>query len=130
MLESPRFEEIWQLYASEERVLDAAHSIAGLLQDWNWFEKAEEMYSRALDGYETALRRDYTSTLSTINNLGTLYRDQGNLAEAEKMLKPAVDGFQKLLGSEHPSTLRAMNKLKQLDLGNGMSTPESATRIE
>ncbi len=43
-LESPQLYRLWQLYASEKKVLDAAHSIAGLLQDWSWLEEAEWMY--------------------------------------------------------------------------------------
>jgi hypothetical protein len=34
------------------------------------------MYVRALAGRKKALRPDHTSTLSTVNNLGILYRDQ------------------------------------------------------
>ena len=32
------------------------------------------MYVRALAGYEKALGPDHTSTLTTVNNLGNLYR--------------------------------------------------------
>src|SRR5207248_979101 len=45
--------------------------------------EAEAMYQRALAGYEKALGPEHTSTLDTVNNLGSLYRDQGKLAEAE-----------------------------------------------
>jgi hypothetical protein len=33
------------------------------------------MYQRALAGNEKALGPDHTSTLNTIDNIGTLYRD-------------------------------------------------------
>jgi len=37
--------------------------------------KAEQMYQRALQGKEKAWSLDYTSTLSTVNNLANLYAD-------------------------------------------------------
>jgi hypothetical protein len=33
------------------------------------------MYEQALQGYETALGIEYTSTLDVVNNLGSLYYD-------------------------------------------------------
>jgi hypothetical protein len=36
---------------------------------------AEQIYERALQGYETALGVEYTSTLQIVNNLGILYKD-------------------------------------------------------
>ena len=38
-------------------------------------------------GIEKALGLEHTSTLDTINNLGTLYKDQGKLVEVEAMHK-------------------------------------------
>ena len=43
------------------------------------------MYILTLAGYEKALGADYTSTLSTVNNLGLLYTDQDKLDNAEKI---------------------------------------------
>jgi tetratricopeptide (TPR) repeat protein len=48
------------------------------------------MYLRALAGCEKALGPDHTSTLDTVNNLGTLYRAQGKLTEAEEMYLRAL----------------------------------------
>jgi hypothetical protein len=50
------------------------------------------------------LSAEHTSTLSTINNLGVIYRDQGKLGEAE-MYQRALEGYEKALGAEHTSTL-------------------------
>jgi hypothetical protein len=46
---------------------------------------AEEMYVRALRGYEKAWGPDRVSALDTVNNLGVLYEDQGKMVEAEEM---------------------------------------------
>ncbi|KAJ6157221.1 TPR-like protein [Penicillium chrysogenum] len=40
---------------------------------------------RALAGYKKALGPDYTSTLSTVGNLGNFNYNQSNLKEAEEM---------------------------------------------
>jgi len=45
--------------------------------------EAEQMYQRALEGLEKAFGPEHTSTLQTVNNLGTLYKNQGKLAEAK-----------------------------------------------
>jgi tetratricopeptide (TPR) repeat protein len=65
------------------------------------------MYLRALDGYEKALGRDHKSILSTVNNLGALYKDQGRLTEAELMLQRAI-------GRDHASALETVNNLGSL----------------
>jgi hypothetical protein len=63
----------------------ATLSIAGLERFWDRYEKAEQMYLRALTGREKALGPDHTSTLDTTHNLGNLYGDQGKLDVAEQM---------------------------------------------
>jgi Tetratricopeptide repeat len=50
--------------------------------------EAEEMYMRALRGYEKAWGHEHTSTLDTVNNLGLLYEAQGKMAEAEMYVRP------------------------------------------
>ena len=58
---------------------------------------AEQMYLRALGGYEKTLGPDHNSTLTAVNNPGRLYRAQGKLDEAEQMHKRAL----------HPAALLA-----------------------
>jgi tetratricopeptide (TPR) repeat protein len=53
----------------------------------------------------------HTSTLDTVNNLGTLYADLGQLDEAEKGFQRALRGKEKALGPEHTSTLNTVNNL-------------------
>lgn len=65
--------------------MHVALSITGLGQFWDRYEKAEQMYLRALAGREKALGPDHTSTLDTIHNLGNLYGDQGKLDVVEQM---------------------------------------------
>jgi hypothetical protein len=70
-LESPRFHNLWQLHASDERVIYAACGIASLEQFWDRHEKAEEIYVRALAVKEKALGPDHTSSRS--QNSGPCY---------------------------------------------------------
>ena len=58
------------------------------------------MNNRALQGKEEALGPKHTSTLSTVNNLGNLYKNQGRLAEAEAMYNRALQGSEEALWTE------------------------------
>jgi tetratricopeptide (TPR) repeat protein len=60
-----------------------------------------KMYQRALQGYEKAWGPEHTSTLNTVNNLGSLYKKLDGLNEAEKMYQRALRGYEKHLGYEH-----------------------------
>jgi Tfp pilus assembly protein PilF len=55
-------------------------------------KEAEEMFVRALKGYEEAWGPKHTSTLDTVNNLGLLYKNQGKMKEAEEMYVRALKG--------------------------------------
>ena len=89
----------------------ANHSLGLLYHDQGKLAEAEQMYVRALAGYEKALGPDHTSTLDTVSNLGVLYRNQGKLAEAEQMYGRALAGKEKALGPDHTSTLDTVNNL-------------------
>jgi tetratricopeptide (TPR) repeat protein len=87
------------------------HNIADLFSQGDMNVAAEEMYIRALRGYEKAWGVDHTSTLDTVNNLGVLYADQGKMAEAEEMYMRALRGYEKAWGVDHTSTLDTVNNL-------------------
>jgi tetratricopeptide (TPR) repeat protein len=74
-------------------------------------QQAEQMYLRALHGYEKAQGPDSISTYFMVNNLGDLYRSLGRLKEAEQMLQRALHGKEKILGPEDKSTLMTVNNL-------------------
>jgi len=66
------------------------HQLGLLCADQGKLVEAEQMYQRALQGYEKAWGPEHTSTLDTVNNLGNLYADQGKLIEAEQMYQRAL----------------------------------------
>jgi tetratricopeptide (TPR) repeat protein len=99
-------------------VLNATHLLGYLYANQRKLKEAEEMYQLALKGSETALGPNHISTLTTVNNLGflykdqgLLYKDQGKLKEAEEMYQRALKGSEKALGPNHASTLTTVNYL-------------------
>jgi tetratricopeptide (TPR) repeat protein len=54
-------------------------------------DEAEQMYERALREYEEVLGPTHTSTLATVDNLGSLYKIHGKLDEAEQMYKRKLE---------------------------------------
>ncbi|KAJ5769158.1 protein kinase subdomain-containing protein [Penicillium odoratum] len=83
-------------------------------RDQGKLKEAEEIYQRALAGYEKVLGPGHVSTLSTVGNLGNVYYDQGKLKEAEEMYQRALVGYEKTLGPDHTSTLNTVNNLRLL----------------
>ena len=91
---------------------------------------AKQMYERALQGCETALGLDHTSTLDTVNNLGNLYQKQGKLVEAEQMYERALRGYEKALGAENITTyIPALNTIWSFGSLFGEGTDLAKTRI-
>ena len=100
-----------QDYIDNVAYLDSLGMLGNLCKYQGNLAKAEQIYQRALQGYEKALGAEHTSTFDTVNNLGLLYMDQGKLAEAEQMYQRALQGKEKALGAEHTSTLDTVYNL-------------------
>ncbi|KAF2787843.1 hypothetical protein K505DRAFT_256829, partial [Melanomma pulvis-pyrius CBS 109.77] len=80
--------------------------------------KAEEMYKRALWGYEEAIGYKnidtYRPALNTIKNIGVLYTIQGKYSEAEEMLSRALLGFETLLGPSGDDCQHVRNNIDRM----------------
>jgi tetratricopeptide (TPR) repeat protein len=87
---------------------------AGLYQQNEMNAEAEDMYVRALRGYEKAWGAEHTSTLDTANNLGLLYKNQGKMVRAEDMYVRALRGYEKAVGKDHPRTQKIARNLQAL----------------
>ncbi|KAJ5761735.1 uncharacterized protein N7511_005117 [Penicillium nucicola] len=98
-----------QLSLGDNAILGGFHNLGDLYSDQGKLKEAEEMYQRALAGYEKAFGHDHTSALDIIHNLGLLYSNQGKLKEAEGMYRRALVGCEKVLGPYHTSTLDTVN---------------------
>jgi tetratricopeptide (TPR) repeat protein len=103
------------LVTDEEGMAWTYYNLGDLYADQDKLAEAEQMYKRALRGYEKALGAKHTSTLGTINNLGLLYANQGKLAEAEQMYERALQGYEKALGLED-KTIPKLNTINNLGL--------------
>ncbi len=97
----------------------ACHQLGNLYKNQGKMKEAEDVYLRALTGYEKAWGPEHTSTLDTVNNLGNLYLNQGKMKEAEDMYLRALAGYEKAWGPEHTSTLTTVNNLGNLYLNQG-----------
>jgi tetratricopeptide (TPR) repeat protein len=75
------------------------------------YEEAEQLYLRALEGYEEELGPKHPDTLRTVQNLAGVYRDQGRYEEAEQLYQRALEGREEKLGPKHPDTLRTVQNL-------------------
>ncbi|KAG4427572.1 hypothetical protein IFR05_016945, partial [Cadophora sp. M221] len=98
---------------------DEYHNLGLLYADQGKLVEAEQMYQRALQGYEKAWGPDHTSTLSMVNNLGVLYKNQGKLVEAEQMYQRALQGYEKAWGPDYTSMLNTVNNLAALYADQG-----------
>ncbi|KAJ5536372.1 hypothetical protein N7513_009558 [Penicillium frequentans] len=99
---------------TESEALDTFYKLGAFYSEQEKLDEAEQMYQRALAGYEKALGREHTSTLNTVTSFGNLYKDQGKLDLAEHMYQRALAGYEKTLGREHTSTLNTVTSLGNL----------------
>jgi tetratricopeptide (TPR) repeat protein len=100
---------------SHTSTLSIVSDLGDLYNEQGKLQEAEEMYLRALAGYET-VSLDHASTLVTVINLGNLYSYQGKLLEAEEMFKRGLAGYGKALGLDHSLTRRLVDSLLALSI--------------
>ncbi|KAF2633107.1 hypothetical protein BU25DRAFT_487441 [Macroventuria anomochaeta] len=98
----------------EHILLWAVCNLGDLYIDQGKLDKAENMYTQALEGRWKALGAEHTSTLDSVHCLAILYRDQGKLDKAENMYMQALQGYKKALGEDHTSILGTVNNLGDL----------------
>ena len=112
-------EGISEVICNSPDLLWVHKNFGNLYQNQGRMKEAEEMYLRALRGYEEAWGAEHTSTLDTVNNLGVLYQNQSRMKEAEEMYLRALRGYKEAWGAEHTSTLSTINNLGVLYRNQG-----------
>ena len=85
-----------------------------LYSDQGKSAEAEEMYKRALAGYEKALGKDHKSTLDTVYNMAKLMEKQEDLEAASQMFERAFLGYRNLLGADNSETIDAREQLERI----------------
>lgn len=88
--------------------------IAILLSSQGRLTDAEALYLECLEGRRATLGERHPSTLTAINNLGTLRQAMGQLPAAEELYREALAGRRATLGRRHPETLSSANNLATL----------------
>jgi tetratricopeptide (TPR) repeat protein len=100
--------------------LQTVNNLGNLYVDQGELVEAEQMYERALRGYEKALGADhimiYIPALNTKWNFGSLYERQANFIKARTMYSKAVLGYGKVFGPDHPRSRSIQDKLQPLDV--------------
>jgi len=72
---------------------------------------AEEMYRRALEGYEKVFGVEHPVTLDCIDRLASVLQDQGKHEMAEEMYRRALAGYKKIRGAKDFMTLKTASDL-------------------
>ena len=84
------------------------HQLGFLYAGQGKLVEAEQMYQRALQGYEVAIGADNITTfipaLNTLWGLGSIFERQADCAKAIVMYSKALAGYEKVVGPEHPSS--------------------------
>ncbi|KAB8209224.1 hypothetical protein BDV34DRAFT_232507 [Aspergillus parasiticus] len=95
-------------------LLDVSDNICSLLQRTEKTDEAEQMLKRIILIRENVLGPAHFSTLSSVRNLGLLYKDRGSFDDAENLYKRVFTGREKLYGPNHYSTIRVLQDLGYL----------------
>ena len=91
--------------------LVATTNLANVLMELAKYEAAEEMYNRALSGYEKLLGPSHPYTLLSVHKLGLLSQYQGNYKRAEMLCRQALEEEIVVLGESNADTLDSLNTL-------------------
>ena len=94
----------------------ACNQLGLLYSDQGKMKEAEDMYLRALSGYENAWGSEHKQTLDTRYNLRLLYKERSMFGKAVQQFKYVVEGYTKLLGPEHSKIVEALNQLENCEV--------------
>jgi tetratricopeptide (TPR) repeat protein len=107
----------WNMTFSEAR--DLLSQAGYYFYQRGQFWEAEPLWKSVLAMCERVLGPEHPDTLSTVNNLATLYTDQGKYEQAEPLFQRVLAGRERVLGPEHPSTFSTVNNLAELYRNQG-----------
>jgi len=86
--------------------LTSVRNLAWVLKNQGKYETAEEMYRRALKGYEKVLGAEHPYTLNSVYCLAYLLDQRKNYGPACNLYQRAFQGFEISLGRDHPKTIQ------------------------
>ena len=97
--------------------LNTVNNLGLLYADQGRLGEAEQMYERALRGYEAlgSIRiQQYLPALNTLQNMGELYTKQAEVAKARAMYARALGGLTSVLGQSSERCMRLAAKMDAL----------------
>ena len=106
-------------HMSALNALNTINNLGVLYADQGKHAEAEEMYQRALDGYEKAWSSDHPLTLRTLNNLKLLNAGRSEHTKVEE-IQPCADQSDEAHDTKHhlqPSPLTARAVLHRFKAG-------------
>ena len=94
--------------------LEAAHSLAVVLEARRFFDKAEAMYLRAFEGKDRTLGKKSPSTCMTAVTIADFYKKLDRPKAAAVMYEYAAAGVALTLGEEHETVLQLQLKFEEM----------------
>jgi tetratricopeptide (TPR) repeat protein len=95
-------------------LLAAVHRLGMVYKAQGKLKEADEMYLRALQGYESELGAGHIYTAAVMWNMGGLYMNLNKLEEAEELLLRAMQICETTLGVDHGYSLTTLTSLGTL----------------
>jgi tetratricopeptide (TPR) repeat protein len=102
-----------------KRRIDLAWKVGNCLNSDGQWKEAETLLVQVMKFRKTALGKEHPETLTSMNNLASLFRHQGKYEAAEPLYKETLQLSKKVLGEEHPNSLTSMNNLAGLFHSHG-----------
>jgi len=84
-------------------------------------EKARELGERTVEAKTRVLGPDHQDTLSSINNLASVYRGLKNHARADELAMRDLDACVRVLGENHPDTITSLANMGNSYRQRGMN---------
>ena len=78
------------------------NNLAELYRNMGQYEKAEPLYSQALEIRKRVLGEGHPDYALSLNNLAELYKDMGQYEKAEPLYLQALEIRKRVLGETHP----------------------------
>ena len=102
------------------------HTIGIAYRDLGFYTQAEQQLERAQELYRRSLGPEHRDTLTSMQDLASVYQSQAKFGQAETLLTTLLEARRRVLGERHPETLAAMNDLALLLADNGREFKRAA----
>jgi tetratricopeptide (TPR) repeat protein len=86
-------------------------TIALLDATQNRTDAAQKRYEKTLALAQEKLGPDHAGTMTTLNQLATVYRDRGRLEDARKAYERVVESRERTMGKDHPDVAAALGNV-------------------